>query len=374
MKTIHELARTNIQTLTPYQSARKIGGQGTLWLNANEYALSPTSNDFGVNFDGLDFLSQANRYPEPQPANLIQNYATYANLARTQVLVTRGGDEGIELVMRAFCEPNEGILYCPPTYGMYKVSADTLGIRAHTVPLSDSFHLDLPAIKSTLDNNPDIKVVFVCNPNNPTGTLTAKDDIKHLLALTQGRSVVVVDEAYIEFSPTSSMANELDGFEHLIIIRTLSKAFGLAGLRTGFVLANPAVIDTLAKVIAPYPIPAPSAVIAAHALNATNIAIMKARAATLVQARDTLAKALSELPIIQTVYDSWANFVLVKFTDGQAVFDKLWQDGIILRNQHTALGLANCVRITIGSDDENSQVMSALANFNDQPKITDPKK
>ncbi len=374
MKTINELARTNIQTLTPYQSARKIGGQGTLWLNANEYALSPTSDGFGVNFDGLDFLSRANRYPEPQPADLIQNYAAYANLAPTQVLATRGGDEGIELVMRAFCEPNESILYCPPTYGMYKVSADTLGIRAHTVPLSDSFHLDLPTIKSALDNNADIKVVFVCNPNNPTGTLTTKDDIKHLLSLTQGRAVVVVDEAYIEFSPASSMADELDGFEHLIIIRTLSKAFGLAGLRTGFVLANPAVIDTLAKVIAPYPIPVPSAVIAAHALNASNIAIMKARAETLVQARDMLVKALSELPIVQAVYDSWANFVLVKFTDGQAVFDKLWQEGIILRNQHTALGLANCVRITIGSDDENTQVMSALINFNDRPKIPNPKK
>lgn len=362
MNTNH-LARTNIQTLTPYQSARKIGGQGTIWLNANEYALSPTSDGFGVDFGGLDVLANANRYPEPQPAELIQNYATYANLSPANILATRGGDEGIELIMRAFCEPNECILYCPPTYGMYKVSADTLGIRTHTVPLSDNFHLDLPAIQSALDGNPDIKVVFVCNPNNPTGTLTTKDDIRQLLTLTQGRAVVVVDEAYIEFSPASSMADELGDFEHLIIIRTLSKAFGLAGLRTGFVLANPTVIDILAKVIAPYPIPVPSAIIAAHALNATNITIMKARAEELLHARDALVKALTELPIVQAVYDSWANFVLVKFTDGQAVFDKLWQDGVILRNQHTALGLANCIRITIGSDDENRKVLQALTDF-----------
>ncbi len=363
MKTPTQLARTNIQTLTPYQSARKIGGQGTLWLNANECTLSPARDDFGVSFDGLDMLTYANRYPEPQPADLVARYADYANLTPNHVLVTRGGDEGIELVMRAFCEPDESILYCPPTYGMYKVSADTLGIRTHTVPLKGSFHLDLPAIKASLDEHPDIKVVFVCNPNNPTGTLTPKDDIKELLTLTYGRAVVVVDEAYIEFSPASSMADELHAFEHLILIRTLSKAFGLAGLRTGFVLANPSIIDTLSKIIAPYPIPVPSAIIAAHALTPAHVAVMKARVATLVKAREALARELSALPIVQTVFDSHANFLLVKFTDGQAVFDQLWQDGIILRNQHTALGLANCVRITIGTDDENTKVVAALSDF-----------
>ncbi|QIM67203.1 histidinol-phosphate transaminase [Mannheimia granulomatis] len=346
--TISQLSRKNIQALTPYQSARRLGGSGDVWLNANEYAVSP-------NFDLTD--RTFNRYPEPQPQAVIEGYARYAGVQPENVLVSRGGDESIELIIRAFCEPNDSILYCPPTYGMYAVSADTCGIATKTVPLTADFQLDLPQIQANLDG---VKVVFVCSPNNPTGNLIKRSDLLELLQMTEGKALCVVDEAYIEFCPEASLVSELKNFPHLAIIRTLSKAFALAGLRCGFTLANAELIGVLQKVIAPYPLPVPVSDIAAQALSPQGIAQMRERVADVIALRAELQKNLENLPLVEKVFESEANYLLFKCQDGQKVFKALWEQGIILRDQHKALGLADCIRITVGMAEENQRVVDYL--------------
>ena len=350
--TITTLSRQNVQALTPYQSARKLGGNGTIWLNANEYPTSPT---FQLSSKDL------NRYPEPQPQAVVQGYANYAGLQPENVLVTRGGDEGIELVIRAFCEPNQDtILFCPPTYGMYAVSAETAGVMCKTVPLTADFQLNLAEIKQQLEG---VKVVFVCSPNNPTGNLLKRSDLLELLQLTADKAIVVVDEAYIEFCPEATLAKELKNYPHLAIIRTLSKAFSLAGLRCGFVLANAELIQILSKVIAPYPIPVPSADIAEQALQAENIALVQARAQEILTNRQWLAEALAGLPQVENVYDSEANYLLIKCQDGERVFNALWEQGIILRDQNKALNLQNCIRITVGTKEECESVVGSIGQI-----------
>ncbi|AHG85758.1 Histidinol-phosphate aminotransferase [Bibersteinia trehalosi USDA-ARS-USMARC-190] len=349
--TISQLSRKNIQALTPYQSARRLGGSGDVWLNANEYALSP-------NFDLTD--RTFNRYPEPQPQAVIEGYVRYAGVAPENVLVSRGGDESIELIIRAFCEANDSILYCPPTYGMYAVSADTCGIATKTVPLTADFQLNLPQIQANLDG---VKVVFVCSPNNPTGNLIKRSDLLELLQITAGKAIVVVDEAYIEFCPEASLVSELKNFPHLAIIRTLSKAFALAGLRCGFTLANAELIGVLQKVIAPYPLPVPVSDIAAQALSPQGIEQMKTRVAEVITQRAELQKSLENLPLVEQVFDSEANYLLFKCQDGQKVFKALWEQGIILRDQHKALGLQNCIRITVGTREENLRVIKRIAEL-----------
>ncbi|MDG6310428.1 histidinol-phosphate transaminase [Glaesserella parasuis] len=346
--TISQLSRKNVQSLTPYQSARRLGGSGDVWLNANEYALSP-------NFDLTD--RTFNRYPEPQPQAVIEGYATYAGVMPENVLVSRGGDESIELIIRAFCEPTDCVLYCPPTYGMYSVSAETCGIALKTVPLTADFQLNLPEIERNLDG---VKVVFVCSPNNPTGTLVKRSDLLKLLQITTGKAIVVMDEAYIEFCPQATMVNELPNYPHLAIIRTLSKAFALAGLRCGFTLANVELINVLQKVIAPYPQPTPVTDIATQALTAQGLNEMQQRVADVLTNRAWLIDQLKQIPSVVEIFDTEANYVLVKFQDGQKVFKALWEKGIILRDQHKALGLQNCIRISIGTREELERTVEAI--------------
>ncbi|WP_424409719.1 histidinol-phosphate transaminase [Pasteurella sp. PK-2025] len=345
---ISSLSRKNIQALTPYQSARRLGGKGDIWLNANEY---PTSPDFDLT------QRTFNRYPEPQPQAVIEGYANYAGVSPENVLVSRGGDESIELIIRAFCEADDSVLYCPPTYGMYAVSAETCGITLKTVPLTADFQLNLAEIERNLA---DVKVVFVCSPNNPTGTLVNREDLLALLEMTKNKAIVVVDEAYIEFCPQATMATELKHYPHLAIIRTLSKAFALAGLRCGFTLANPELINVLQKVIAPYPLPVPVADIAAQALQPSGIEAMQQRVKEILHNREILQNLLKILPLVEQVFPSDGNYLLVKFKDGQKIFNALWDQGIILRNQHKALMLENCIRITIGTAEENRQVADTI--------------
>ncbi|EJN6830101.1 histidinol-phosphate transaminase, partial [Vibrio cidicii] len=253
---MEKLARKSVQQLTPYLSARRIGGCGDVWLNANE---SPFDNEYRTDFTRL------NRYSECQPKGLIAAYAAYAGVAPEQTLTSRGADEGIELLIRAFCEPGQdAILYCPPTYGMYSVSAETIGVERKTVPLTADWQLNLNEIEANLDK---VKLVFVCSPNNPTGNLVKREDIITLLEMTKDRAIVVMDEAYIDFCPEASTVSLLNEYSNLAILRTLSKAFALAGLRCGFTLANEELINVLLKVIAPYPVPVPVAEIAMQALS-----------------------------------------------------------------------------------------------------------
>ena len=346
---IEELARDNVRALTPYQSARRLGGSGDVWLNANEF---PTPVEYPLTQQTL------NRYPECQPKAVIENYAAYAGLKPEQVLVSRGADEGIELLIRAFCEPGkDAVLYCPPTYGMYSVSAETFNVELRKVAARDDWQLDLQAIADNLDG---VKVVFVCSPNNPTGQLINPQDIRTLLEMTRGKALVVADEAYIEFCPQATLAGWLDEYPHLVILRTLSKAFALAGLRCGFTLANKPVIDLLMKVIAPYPLSTPVADIAAQALAPQGINAMRDRVAQILVERQYLVNALKSIPCVEQVFDSETNYILVRFTASSSVFKSLWDQGIILRDQNKQPSLSGCLRITIGTRQESQRVIDAL--------------
>ncbi|UGS39908.1 histidinol-phosphate transaminase [Pseudocitrobacter corydidari] len=346
---IEELARENVRNLTPYQSARRLGGKGDVWLNANEF---PTPVEFQLTAQTL------NRYPECQPKAVIENYAAYAGVKPEQVLVSRGADEGIELLVRAFCEPGkDAILYCPPTYGMYSVSAETIGVECRTVPTLENWQLDLPAIADKLD---DVKVVYVCSPNNPTGQLINPQDFRTLLEMTRGKALVVADEAYIEFCPQATLAGWLNEYPNLVILRTLSKAFALAGLRCGFTLANEEVIALLLKVIAPYPLSTPVADIAAQALAPQGITAMRERVAQILAERQYLVANLDGIPCVEQVFDSETNYILVRIKASSAVFKSLWDQGIILRDQNKQPSLSGCLRITIGTREESQRVIDAL--------------
>ena len=346
---INQLVRKNVQKLTPYQSARRIGGNGDVWLNANEYPVAP-------NYQLTE--QTLNRYPEAQPQQVIDSYAQYAGVTPEQVIVSRGADEAIELLMRAFCEPDtDTVLYCPPTYGMYQVSAETLGIKTKTVPTKSDWQLDLEGIKQNLDN---VKLIYVCSPNNPTGNLINPEDIKALLNLVKDRALVIIDEAYIEFSPNSTVVSWLNDYPHLVILRTLSKAFALAGLRCGFTLANKPIIDALQKVIAPYPLATPVADIATQALSKEGIETMRLHVINLNNQKEKFAKQLSALPIVEKVYPSESNYLCVKFQSNKEVFSKLWHEGIILRDQSKSIGQNDFVRISIGTEDECDAVITAL--------------
>ncbi|WP_039030237.1 histidinol-phosphate transaminase [Leclercia adecarboxylata] len=346
---IEELARENVRALTPYQSARRLGGNGDVWLNANEF---PTPVAFELTQQTL------NRYPECQPKAVIENYAAYAGVQPEQVLVSRGADEGIELLIRAFCEPGQdAVLYCPPTYGMYTVSAETFNVELRKVPSLENWQLDLQGIADNLDG---VKVVFVCSPNNPTGQLIHPQDIRALLEMTRGKALVVADEAYIEFCPQATLAGWLAEYPHLVILRTLSKAFALAGLRCGFTLANKEVIDLLMKVIAPYPLSTPVADIAAQALAPAGITAMRARVAQIVAEREYLVSALKNIACVEQVFESETNYILARFTASSAVFKSLWDQGIILRDQNKQPSLSGCLRISVGTREESQRVIDAL--------------
>lgn len=343
---MEKLARKQVQALTPYLSARRIGGSGDVWLNANE---SPFDNEYNVNFTRL------NRYSECQPPELINAYAAYAKVTPEQVLTSRGADEGIELLIRAFCEPNEdAILYCPPTYGMYSISAETIGVKTKTIPLTSEWQLDLPSIERNLDN---VKLVFVCSPNNPTGNVINRKDILSLLEMTKDRAIVVMDEAYIDFCMEVSTVDLLATYPNLAILRTLSKAFALAGLRCGFTLANKELIDVLSKVIAPYPVPVPVSDIATQALSEAGLARMKYQTLDLSANRAYLHAGLMVLNGV-TVYEGWGNYLLVKFPDGDVVFKAAWDHGIVLRNSP----IKDCVRISIGNREECEKTLSFIRN------------
>lgn len=353
---IEELARDNVRALTPYQSARRLGGNGDVWLNANEY---PTAVEFELTQQTL------NRYPECQPKLVIERYAAYAGVKPEQVLVSRGADEGIELLIRAFCEPGkDAVLYCPPTYGMYSVSAEAFGVEYRTVQTLDNWQLDLRGIAENIEG---VKVIYVCSPNNPTGQLINPQDLRVLLEMARGKALVVADEAYIEFCPQATLAGWLEEYPHLVILRTLSKAFALAGLRCGFTLANEEVINLLMKVIAPYPLSTPVADIAAQALSPQGINAMRERVAEIVANRQYLISELKDVACVEAVFESETNYVLARITASSAVFKSLWDRGIILRDQNKQPSLSGCLRISVGTRLECSRAIAALR---EQPGLT----
>lgn len=352
MSKLMALVNRSIATLTPYQSARRLFSGGRIWLNANE---SPFANDYQVN--SVNF----NRYPDCQPPELLAAYARYAGLNTDQVLATRGADEGIELLVRTFCNPAEdSILICPPTYGMYAISAETFSVGVHSVPAKADFSLDVEAINSYQGK---VKLVFICSPNNPTGNVIDPAQIQAVIDHFADSAMVVVDEAYIEFAAHTTWANKLANNPNLVVLRTLSKAFALAGLRCGFTLANPAIIQTLLKAIAPYPISAPVAQIATNALSAPGLELMREQVAFMEQQRAVIVAALTALAPIERVYASSANYILFRAQHASALMSALVAQGILIRDQSKQPMLANCLRISIGSRDENNLVIRAINKF-----------
>ncbi len=353
MSDIQHLARKTVQALTPYLSARRIGGTGEVWLNANE---SPDCSEYQLD------SSKLNRYPEFQPPELINAYANYASVKNSQVLSTRGADESIEILIRTFCEPNQdSILICPPTYGMYAISAETCGVAVKEVALDEHFDVDYEAVAQTVNEaNSSVKLVFLCAPNNPTGNMLDREKLIALLQATKGKALIVADEAYIEFCPQLSQVDLISEHENLVITRTLSKAFALAAIRCGFTVAQESVIEMLAKVIAPYPVPAPVAQIATQALSASGLAVMQERVTTLNNNRLQLQNALQEIDCVTEIFPATGNYLLVRFKDSAKVFSAFADDGIIMRDFASKPRLDNCIRITIGSEAEMQATLTTL--------------
>lgn len=346
---IYNLARTDILNLKPYQSARKLMHSGNVWLNANEY---PTSPNYKLRYTNI------HRYPMCQPKEIINNYAAYSGVKSNQILISRGSDESIELLMKVFCTPyKDVIIFCPPTYGMYQTSAEILGINYRIIPTKKNWQLDLLAIKSQLHH---VKLIYICNPNNPTGNIIHINHLKKLLEIIRNQALLISDEAYVDFCPQASLVHWLSIYPHLVILRTLSKAFALAGLRCGFTLANPKIIKLLKKVIAPYPIPTPVIDIATQALNPKGIQYTKSRIEKIHFNRNFLIKGLQKCPCVQTIFPSSTNYILVRFHPAYQVFRMLLNHGIVVRDQSYQLGLTNCLRITVGSYNECQNILFIL--------------
>ncbi|MFT6284881.1 MAG: histidinol-phosphate aminotransferase [Arenicella sp.] len=353
---VNKLICENLKALKPYESARRIfaGGDSDseTWLNANE---SPFANDF--NIDTAHF----NRYPDCQPQRVLLPYAEYAGVQANQLLVSRGADEGIELLIRTFCTPNEdSILICPPTYGMYAISAETCNVGIQRAPLKADFSLDISAINAYQGK---VNLVFICSPNNPTGTSIGKAQLRQVLENFADSALVVVDEAYIEFDADNTWATELATYPNLVVLRTLSKAFALAGLRCGFTLANSDVIQSIMKVIAPYPLPEPVAQIAAQALSQKGLEQMAEQVEYLRQQKQSVKQKLSQFSELELVGDDKANFILFRHPQKQALMDFLVANAVLIRDQSKQVNLDNCLRITLGTQQQNDKLLALMASF-----------
>ena len=340
------LLRPEILALSPYSSARKESSGGRIWLDANENPLTPST--------GKPLL---NRYPEPQPADLIARLAAYYAVAENNILVTRGSDEGIDLLLRAFCRAGQdAILITPPTYGMYAVSAAIQNARVVAVPLlaDKNFALNPEAVLAAI--TPSVKLVFLCSPNNPTGALLARRDVLQLVQELLSKAVVVVDEAYLEFAGTPSLTQELAGNPNLVVLRTLSKAFGLAGIRCGVTL-----ISVLQKIIAPYPVPTPVLEAALAAITTDGITAAQRSVQGLIAERIRVTARLATLPCVRRLWPSDSNFILFEVTDSARVMSATRAVGVVLRDRSRDYSLTNCVRMTMGTPDENNAALEAIA-------------
>lgn len=348
---IERLARPEIRSLEGYETAMQV--PGTLRLNANE-AWAPCD----------ETGSGLNRYPEVRPQRLHERLAEHFGVAQEMLLATRGSSEAIDLLLRAFCRSGrDSILISPPTFAMYRVYADIQGARVLEAPLrpQDDFALDAAALLQTCE--PDTKLVFVCSPNNPTGGLVAHSTILAIAEARRDRSLVVVDEAYTEFSQATSATALLDGCENLVVLRTLSKALSLAGVRCGAVLGSPSLIRLLNPVLAPYALATPVVDSVLHALTPGTLYKSEDTVRRTIDERQRMSEALAALPQVLKVWPSRGNFLLVRFRAVAPVSDWLQQEKILIREYRRDPALANCARITIGSREDNDRLLAALARF-----------
>lgn len=344
-----DLARPNVRAVQPYSSARMEASRGGVLLNANESPWPP--------FAAEDH--DWNRYPDPQPAALIERLASIYKVSPEQLLVGRGSDEAIDLLVRAFCSPgHDAIAISPPTFGMYAVCARVQEAEVLTIPLDDNFHADVETLLSSIATN--VKLVFLCTPNNPTGDVLTQDRIERVARELAGRALVIVDEAYIEFADTASATTLLDRYENVAVLRTLSKAWAMAGLRLGCLIANAEIIALLRRIMPPYPLPTPCVEAALSALSDAGIAQAKERVAITIAERERVAAALRECTAILDVLPSRANFLTVRCVDSGGLYQRLLSASIVVRDVSHYPQLAQCLRFSIGTASENDRLLETI--------------
>ena len=345
---LFKIIRKNILTLVPYSSARsEFKGKAEVFLDANENSFgSPLNENF-------------NRYPDPYQTKLKEKISAIKGLPLQNIFLGNGSDEAIDILFRIFCEPGKDkAIICPPTYGMYEVSANINDVGLVKVPLiPEVYQLDTDKIIASFSS--EIKLIFICCPNNPTGNGMKWQDIKRILENFSG--IVVIDEAYINFASYRSLIPELLNYPNLVILQTLSKAWGLAGLRIGMAFASEEIISLFNKVKPPYNISEAAQLLATEALD--NIDTINNWIKEVVAERKILADKLQSLSFVKKVYDSEANFLLVKVNDATVVYDFLVTEGIIIRNRSKVELCENCLRITIGTKDENISLINSLEKF-----------
>jgi len=344
---INFLLRDNIKKLVPYASARdEFSGTAHIFLDANENSLgSPISPPY-------------NRYPDPHQVKIKERLSQIKGLPPRNIFLGNGSDECIELLYRAFCNPGkDNIIIHPPTYGMYEVSAhihDTEVRRAH---LTDKFQLNLAAMEELVDEK--TKIIWICSPNNPTGNALNHQDIEMVLNNFDG--LVVIDEAYINFSRQQSFIRELTEYPNLVIMQTLSKAWGLAGLRMGMAFASEMIIDVMNRIKPPYNIGQATQELVLEALKGTDE--VNEMIKEIVGMRNDLSIKISRLSSVLNVYPSEANFLLVKIKEARNVYETLLKKGIVVRDRSSAPGCSDCLRITVGTREQNEKLIDTLEHI-----------
>ena len=348
MNPVLALARPDILELQPYQHAR--------WDPSLERM---HANEMPWRAQGDNTQAGLNRYPEPQPHALVERMALLYGVPAASVLVGRGSDEAIDLLVRAFCRAGQdSVVITPPTFGFYKVAARIQGAGVIEVPLlRDGFGLDLPAV---VEAGQRAKIVFLCSPNNPTGNLLDEAAILAVCRELSDRALVCLDEAYIEFAGRASLASRLAEFPNLVVLRTLSKAYALAGARLGTLVAGSDVVSLLRRIIPPYAIPASTIEQVIALTEAPQRAIAAARIRTLLDEREKARRRLESMASVVRVHPSDANFLLVEFRDARDALEAGKDVGLLIRDFSSAPGLANCLRISIGTPEQNERLLAAL--------------
>jgi histidinol-phosphate aminotransferase len=344
---INTLVRENVKAMKPYSSAR------------DEFEDFDTANMIFLDANENPYENGVNRYPDPQQASVKSVLAEQNGVDKNRILLGNGSDEVLDLLFRAFCEPKiDNVITLPPTYGMYGVLANLNAIENREVLLSNDFQPKLDAIMKVVDSNS--KMIFLCSPNNPTGNSFSEDSVQYLLDNFNG--LVVIDEAYIDFSDKASWIQKINEYPNLIITQTLSKAYGLAGIRLGICYASAAIIAVLNKIKPPYNVNELTQKRALERLaNPTQI---KEEINSIIAQREQLLKVLSEVKFVSKIYSTEANFILIKVDNANQRYDELIAKGIVIRNRTTQPLCENTLRLTIGTKEENQKLIAALKSLN----------
>lgn len=344
---LNRLIRSNIRNLKPYSSARsEFSGAAKIYLDANE-------NSFGS-----PLTKWYNRYPDPLQWEVKKKLATIKNIAAENMLLGNGSDECIDLVIRAFCNSQkDNVIICPPTYGMYQVYAHINDVPVKEVPLTTAYQLNLEKLEEAIDDH--TKLIFLCSPNNPTGNSLKREDIEMILNNFDG--LLVIDEAYINYSRQRSFVPELKDYPNLVVMQTFSKAWGLAALRLGTIFASTEIVEVLNKIKPPYNINGATQELVLKALD--NLEDVNAMIRETIKEREVLMKDLNELAIVEKVFPTDANFVLVKMKGATDVYNYLKEHGIIVRNRSNVLLCEESLRITVGTPEQNRQLIGAIESY-----------